>query len=229
VNFNFQIKERSDIEKSEFIKMIEFDKDFNFNFGINVSTDIFNDGFNKYFLPSYGPIFKINYGRIGFSSSLMFAKRDFHFHKNDAVSFYDLNNGTTSVYDVFLKYKSMESLSYIRYSIYKRHKLNISSGIGFFIKYLYAKDGHYTLNHSDGKSVLNPVFIFSTPKLFIWGITPNIALEYALDKRIKFSIDTGVKNMDFYNVFMSPARQNVRSRPIYSFNSNINVCYYLKK
>ncbi len=227
--FNFQLKEKPKIEKSEFVKIIEFDKDLNYDFGINLSTDIFSDGFNRYVLPSYGPIFKINYGLLGFSTSILFAKRNLHLHKDNVVSFYDYNNGTTSIYDIFLKYKTIESISFIRYSIYKGRKWKISPGLGFFITYPTEKGTYYTLQHSDGKSTREGFFWFSIPHFHFWGLTPNIEVEYLLSSRMKIGFDTGVKTVPFYQSFMENALYNVDRKLIFPVNFGLNVCYYIKK
>ena len=229
LNFNFQLKEKPKIEKSEFVKIIEFDKDLNYDFGVNLSTDIFSDGINRYVLPSYGPIFKINYGLLGFSTSILFAKINSHLHKDDVISRYDYNNGTTSVYDIFLKYRTIESVSFIRYSIYKGRKWKISPGLGFFITFPKDKGTYYTLQHSDGKNIRNGFYFFSIPHFHFWGLTPNVEVEYLLNKTVKVGFNMGVKYIPFYNSYMEQALYNVDRKPIFPVNFGLNVCYYIKK
>ncbi len=226
LNFNFQFKEKPHIEKSEFVEMIKLDGKLKFNFGINMSSELFSDRANRYFLPSFGPIVKLDYGRLSFSTSVLFAKREFSIHRDNAISLYDMDNGTTSIYDLFLKYKTIESQSYLKYSFYKSGKWKLSAGLGFYIVYFYDMTGYYTLQHSDGKNVKNGFFLFSVPNLHYKGITPNLEMDYFLNKHVVIGVDMGIKSIGFYNSFMDPAMVNVRRKPIYSLNSNLTTYYH---
>lgn len=198
LKYHYKVKPKQEdtlIEKGN--RKYLWDNNFHFYAGIISSLDIIDDNLSVKYMPKFGVSFEVRKNRLAISSNLYYLNRSIIYYDiftNNSL--YDRVNNTSSILDIYIKFKGAEINQALNYYYFYSKKIDLYGGLGYFRLSFKLNRNQYELEHSDGYTEVHFDYLRYTYHKSGWLL--NLGGVYKINKKLRLNACFNVNNIDMY-------------------------------